>query len=55
MTSLTLKTAKITEQANGLVIVNWMGSGSFTIGEQHFGNRDDALRFLRDRGIKLLG
>jgi hypothetical protein len=47
---LKLDTAKITNR-NGLWIVNWMGTGSFLVGEQVFGTINGALRFCRQRGI----
>lgn len=50
---LTLGTAKIAEAA-GLVTVNWMDSGSFLVGEQHFGNWNAALRFIRLRGLRVV-
>jgi len=54
---LTLGTAKITNR-DGLVIVNWMGMGSFTVGEQVFGNSNKgwnaAFRFCRERGLPVI-
>jgi len=54
MTSLTLGTAKITKTADGAFILNWMGHGSWTIGEQTFGNINPALRFCRERGLSVV-
>jgi len=50
---LKLGTAKITRR-EGLFIVNWMGTGSFLVGEQMFGNINGALRFCRERGLPVL-
>jgi hypothetical protein len=57
MTSLTLGTAKITTR-DGLIVVNWMNSGSFLVGEQLFGNHRTgataAFRFCRERGLRVI-
>lgn len=54
---LTLGTAKITE-TDGLVILEFMRHGSFTIGRQTFGNSRQgyqaALRFCRERDLRVL-
>jgi len=52
-TTLTLGTAKITRR-DGLFILNWMNQGSFLIGEQMFGNINPALRFCRERGLRVI-
>lgn len=56
-TKLTLGTAQITE-ANGLVTVRYMNTGSFLVGEQAFGNShagwNAALRFIRERGLRVV-
>jgi len=51
--TLTLGTAKITRR-DGLFILNWMNQGSFLIGEQMFGNINPALRFCRERGLRVI-
>ena len=57
MTALTLGTAKITSR-NGLVILNYMNTGSFLVGEQTFGDSREgwnaALRFCRENGLRVL-
>lgn len=60
MTALTLNTAKITERSDlpGMVVLNWMNSGSFIVGEQYFGNTragvTAAFRFCRERGLRVI-
>ena len=55
--TLTLGTAKITSR-NGLVILNYMNTGSFLVGEQTFGDSREgwnaALRFCRENGLRVL-
>jgi hypothetical protein len=57
MTSLTLGTAKITTR-DGLIVVKWMNTGSFLVGEQLFGNHrlgaNAAMKFCRERGLRVL-
>ncbi len=57
MTNLTLGTAKITTR-DDLIVVNFMGHGNFTVGEQLFGNHrlgaNAAMKFCRDRGLRVL-
>jgi hypothetical protein len=53
MTNLTLGTAKITNR-NGLWTVEYMNSGSFLVGTQMFGNINPALRFCRERGLRVI-
>lgn len=54
---LTLGTAKI-EARKGLVILRYMNSGSFLVGEQTFGDCREgwnaALRFCRVNGLRVL-
>jgi hypothetical protein len=54
--NLTLGTAEITEitETNGAVFVRFMRQGSFLLGEQTFQNRQAALRFCRDRGLRIV-
>jgi hypothetical protein len=54
MAKLTLGTARITETANGAFILNWMNHGSFLVGEQIFGNINPALRFCRERDLRVI-
>lgn len=51
--TLTLGTAKITRRGN-FFILSWMNQGSFIVGEQMFGNINPALRFCRERGLKVI-
>jgi len=51
--TLTLGTAKITRR-DGLFILNWMNQSSFLVGEQMFGNINPALRFCRERGLRVI-
>lgn len=51
---LTLGTAKISRNAKGLFIVNYMNSGSFLVGEQFFGSEKGALEFCRERKLRVL-
>ncbi len=53
MTKLTLGTAQIINTAPGIT-VRYMNRGSFLVGEQTFGNRDAAIRFCRERGLRVL-
>lgn len=54
---LTLGTASILSQGD-LIVVRWMGLGSFLVGEQLFGNgragANAALRFIRERGLRVV-
>ena len=52
--NLTLGTAKITKTASGTFVLNWMGHGSWIVGEQFFGNINPALRFCRERGLNVI-
>lgn len=55
MTSqLTLGTAKLSQAASGAVTVNFMTHGSFLVGEQFFGNINPALRFCRERNLRVI-
>jgi hypothetical protein len=54
---LTLGTAQIINRDN-LIVVRFMNTGSFLVGEQLFGDCREgaraALRFARDRGFKVI-
>jgi hypothetical protein len=52
--SLQLGTAKIAQTANGLIVLTYMNHGSFLVGEQTFGNINPALRFCRERGLRVI-
>lgn len=55
---LTNGTAKITE-ANGQIIVSFIRSTSFSVGQQIFGNGhrgfNAALRFIRENNLRFVG
>lgn len=51
--NLKLGTAKISNR-NGLWVVNYMNHGSFLVGEQMYGNIKAALRFCRERDLRVL-
>lgn len=54
---LTLGTASITSHGD-TILVRFMNSGSFLVGEQMFGNSragaTAALRFVRERGLRVV-
>lgn len=50
---LTLGTAAVTKSQMGFT-VRWMNVGSFLVGEQTFGNINHALRFVRERGLRVV-
>jgi hypothetical protein len=50
---LTLGTAAVTKTQTGFE-VRWMNIGSFLVGEQTFGNLNHALRFVRERGLRVI-
>jgi len=46
-------TAEISRQ-DGLWFVKWFRDGSFTANHQMFGNINGALRFCRERGMRVV-
>jgi hypothetical protein len=51
---MTLGTANITKSAIGIFVVDFVRHGSFCQGEQFFGNINQALRFCRERGLRVI-
>jgi hypothetical protein len=51
---LTLGTASVTTTADRFFMVRWMNEGSFLVGEQIFSQASAALRFVRERGLRVI-
>lgn len=51
--TLTLGTAKVLTTADGF-LVQFMNTGSFLIGEQIYGHAGAALRFCRERNLRVI-
>lgn len=52
--TLTLGTAKITKLQDGSFRLSYMNHSSFLVGEQVYGNINPALRFCRERSLRVI-